>query len=47
VALPAATPLSAISEFIAEGTALLDYALRTNLETCRRVGIAFAQSAKW
>ena len=44
--LPAASPASVLSEFIAERVALLDYILRTNVGTCRRIGIAFAQSSK-
>ena len=43
IMLPSATPLSVTSEFIAERVALFDYALRTNVETWRRVGTAFAQ----
>ena len=43
--LPAATVLSITSEFIAERVALLDFALKSNVETWRRVGVAFAQSS--
>ena len=46
ILLPAATPLSVTSEFVVECVALLDYTLRTNVETWRRVGIAFADSSK-
>ena len=45
VVLPAATPLSVVSEFFAERVALLDYVLRTNVETWRRVGIALSGTA--
>ena len=43
IILPSATLLSVTNEFIADHVALLDYTLRTNVETWRRVGIAFAQ----
>jgi GNAT superfamily N-acetyltransferase len=40
IALPSPTPMSIASECIAEHVALLDYVLRMNIETWRRVGIA-------
>ena len=43
IVLPSATPRSVTSEFIADHVALLDYTLRTNVESWRRVAIAFAQ----
>jgi GNAT superfamily N-acetyltransferase len=43
VALPAATPLSHTSELIAERVALFDYALKSNVEAWRRVGLAIAK----
>lgn len=42
VALPPATPLSVTSELIADRVALYDYALKSNVETWRRVGAAMA-----
>jgi GNAT superfamily N-acetyltransferase len=45
VALPPATPLSMTSEYLAERVALFDYALKSNVETWRRVGIAMAKPA--
>lgn len=44
VALPAATPLSVTSELLADRVALYDYALKSNVETWRRVGVALAGS---
>lgn len=40
VALPPATPLSVTSEMLADRVALYDYALKSNVETWRRVGAA-------
>jgi len=40
--LPRATPLSLTSELLAERLALYDYALKTQVETWRRVGVAMA-----
>jgi GNAT superfamily N-acetyltransferase len=40
VALPPATPMSVTSEMVAERVALYDYALRSNVETWRRMGAA-------
>ena len=45
VALPAATPMSHTSELIAERVALFDYALKSNVETWRRVGVAIARAS--
>jgi len=45
VALPPATPVSVTSEMVAERVALYDYALKTNVETWRRVGAALAATA--
>lgn len=45
IVLPSATPQSVTGEFIAEGVALFDYTLRMNVETWRRVRIAFAESS--
>jgi len=45
VALPAATPLSHTSELIAERVALFDYALKSNVEAWRRVGVAIAKAS--
>jgi RimJ/RimL family protein N-acetyltransferase len=43
--LPWATPLSLTSELLAERVALYDYALKTHVETWRRVGVAMASGA--
>jgi len=40
--LPRATPLSLTSELLAERLALYDYALKTQVETWRRMGVAMA-----
>ncbi|MFO1311583.1 MAG: GNAT family N-acetyltransferase [Burkholderiales bacterium] len=40
VALPPATPMSVTSEMLAERVALYDYALKSNVETWRRMGAA-------
>ena len=42
VALPPATPMSLTSELVAERVALFDYALRSNVEAWRRMGLAIA-----
>jgi len=47
IALPAPTPSSIATEYIADNMALLDYAVRSSVETWRRVGVAFAQSSTW
>lgn len=44
VALQPATPLSITSELIADRVALFDYALKSHVETWRRVGVAIAGS---
>jgi RimJ/RimL family protein N-acetyltransferase len=41
--LPRATPLSLTSELLADRLALYDYALKTQVETWRRVGVAMAR----
>jgi GNAT superfamily N-acetyltransferase len=46
VALPAATPMSHTSELIAERVALFDYALKSNVEAWRRVGVAIARASE-
>jgi GNAT superfamily N-acetyltransferase len=46
VALPAATPLSLTSELVAERVALFDFALKSNVEAWRRVGLAIANPDK-
>jgi GNAT superfamily N-acetyltransferase len=38
--LPPSTPMSVTSEILADRVALYDYALKTNVETWRRMGIA-------
>jgi hypothetical protein len=43
--LPRATPLSLASELVSERLALYDYALKTHVETWRRVGMAMATGA--
>jgi len=43
--LPRATPLSLTSELLADRLALYDYALKTHVETWRRVGVAMASGA--
>jgi RimJ/RimL family protein N-acetyltransferase len=43
VALPPATPLSVTSEMLADRVALFDYALKSNVETWRRVNLAIAK----
>jgi len=43
VELPPATPLSVTSEMIADRVALFDYALKSNVETWRRMGVAIAK----
>jgi GNAT superfamily N-acetyltransferase len=40
VALPPATPMSVTSEMISDRVALFDYALKSNVETWRRMGLA-------
>jgi len=40
LALPPSTPMSVTSEMLADRVALYDYALKTNVETWRRMGIA-------
>jgi RimJ/RimL family protein N-acetyltransferase len=40
LSLPPATPLSVTSEMLADRVALLDYALKSEVETLRRMGIA-------
>lgn len=42
VTLPPATPLSVTSEMLADRVALYDYALKSNVETWRRMGVALA-----
>lgn len=46
VALPPATPLSLTSELVAERVALFDYALKSNVDAWRRVGIALAKASE-
>ena len=43
VALPPATPMSFTSELIADRVALYDYALKSNVEAWRRMGVAMAK----
>ncbi len=43
VALPPATPLSVTSELLADRVALFDYALKSNVETWRRVNLAIGK----
>lgn len=43
VALPPATPLSVTSEMLADRVALYDFALRSNVEAWRRMGIAMTE----
>jgi GNAT superfamily N-acetyltransferase len=45
VALPPATPLSLTSELVADRVALFDFALKSNVEAWRRVGLAIADPA--
>ena len=45
VALPAATPMSLTSELVADRVALFDFALKSNVEAWRRVGLAIADPA--
>ena len=40
LALPASTPMSVTSEMLADRVALYDYALKTNVETWRRMRVA-------
>jgi len=40
LALPPSTPMSVTSEMLADRVALYDYALKTNVETWRRMGVA-------
>ena len=40
LALPPSTAMSHTSEMLADRVALFDYALKTNVETWRRVGVA-------
>lgn len=40
LALPPSTPMSVTSELFADRVALFDYALKTNVETWRRMGVA-------
>jgi len=44
IALAPATPMSLTSELIADRVALYDYALKSNVETWRRVGVAMTKS---
>lgn len=46
VALPPATPLSLTSELVAERVALFDYALKSNVDAWRRVGVAIARASE-
>ena len=46
LALPPATAMSVTSEMIADRVALYDYALRSNVETWRRVGTALAGASE-
>ncbi|MFO1325453.1 MAG: GNAT family N-acetyltransferase [Burkholderiales bacterium] len=43
VTLPRATPLSVTSEMLADRVALYDYALKSNVEAWRRMGIALTE----
>ena len=43
VALPPATPMSYTSEMMADRVALFDYALKSNVETLRRMGVAMTK----
>ncbi len=45
VALSPANALSVTSEMLADRVALFDYALKSNVETWRRVGVAMARPA--
>ena len=45
LALPPSTPMSHTSEMLANRVALFDYALKTNVETWRRVGVAMTGKA--
>ncbi len=46
VRLPPATPLSLASELISDRIALYDYALKSSVETWRRVGVAMAGAGR-
>jgi len=43
IALPPATPMSVTSELLADRVALYDYALKSHVETWRRVAVAMAR----
>jgi len=45
VALPPATPMSHTSEMMADRVALFDYALKSNVETWRRMGVAMTKAS--
>jgi GNAT superfamily N-acetyltransferase len=44
--LPPATPLSLASELLADRVALYDHAMRTGVETWRRIGVALAEPTR-